>query len=428
MKQRNEIMVAECQQRRNRLLDLIKLTFSNQGYVLLFADVENETHKFTQENNFYYFSGIEEAGTVLLISPDGHTTVYVPLYETNRALWVSNTIEVSKEGAYAIGVDSISTMGSAYKGYTLPLWAPITCYGNLIKDIEDIVGSGHALFTIGTQAPTRYINQHLLLQHVINGCSSKPSIHDIGGLVAQLRRKKSHREIEDLYKAIKITELAHEAAATAIVSGGTEAEVQAYIEYVMTASGATTAFPSIVAGGKYAAVLHYVNNNQTLNKGDLVVVDIGARYAYYCADLSRTYPVSGTFTDEQEKIYSIVYETQKLVESQAKPGMWINNKHEPTKSLHHIALSYLADAGYDTYFNHGIGHFLGLDVHDVGDISEPLAVGDVITIEPGIYIKDKKIGVRIEDNYWIVEDGVECLSADLPKKKEDFLSWIASLK
>ena len=126
-----------------------------------------------------------------------------------------------------------------------------------------------------------------------------------------------------------------------------------------------------------------------MNKGDLVVVDIGAEIAYYCADLTRTYPVSGVFSKRQREVYDLVLQTQRYIETLAKPGMWLTNKDNPDKSLHHLARTYLKDLGYDKYFNHGLGHFLGLDVHDVGDYTQPLKEGDVITLEPGIYIPRK---------------------------------------
>ena len=151
-----------------------------------------------------------------------------------------------------------------------------------------------------------------------------------------------------------------------------------------------------------------------------MVVDVGAEYDYYCADLTRTYPVSGSFTKRQKELYNLVLDTQEYVAKLAKPGMWLSNKEKPEKSLHHLAKKFLDDrGGYGKYFVHGIGHFLGMDVHDVGDIKEPLQDGDVFTLEPGIYIPEENIGIRIEDNYWIAKDGAVCLSESLPKKPDE---------
>jgi len=156
-----------------------------------------------------------------------------------------------------------------------------------------------------------------------------------------------------------------------------------------------------------------------MKNDDLVVVDIGAEFEHYCGDITRTYPVSGRFTKRQREIYDIVLECQQYIEMLAKPGMWLSNKDKPEESLNHLAREFFKERGYDQYFLHGLGHFLGLDVHDVGDYSEPLQIGDVITIEPGLYIAQEQLGVRIEDNYWIVEDGVVCLSEHLPKDADE---------
>src|SRR6185436_7465046 len=131
------------------------------------------------------------------------------------------------------------------------------------------------------------------------------------------------------------------------------------------------------------------------------------------------YPVSGTFTKRQREVYDLVLETQEYIASIAKPGMWLSNKNKPEQSLNDLAKKYLTERGYGSYFPHGIGHFLGLDVHDVGDYALPLREGDVITIEPGIYIPEENLGIRIEDDYWIVKDGVVCLSEFIPKRAED---------
>jgi Xaa-Pro aminopeptidase len=234
-----------------------------------------------------------------------------------------------------------------------------------------------------------------------------------------MRRIKSMHEIELLYKAIDITISAHYAGAQEIKKGIIEYELQAMIEYMFTMRGGERAFPSIVATGHNGTVLHYHSNNAILSQQDLVVVDIGAEYNHYCADLTRTYPVSGKFSSRQQEIYMTVLETQEYIAQNAKPGYWLSCKEYPEKSLHHLAVKFLAEKGYDKYFMHGIGHFLGLDVHDVGNYQEPLQPGDVITIEPGIYISEESLGVRIEDNYWIVDDGAVCLSEELPKYPED---------
>lgn len=248
---------------------------------------------------------------------------------------------------------------------------------------------------------------------VIPGLDKK--IVDISDIISNFRRTKSKEEIEQIYNAVDCTIAAHEGAAQVIDADEFEHAVEAAIEFIYIQSGGRAAFPSIVASGKNATILHYNANDSLMKKGDLVVVDIGAEIDYYCADLTRTYPISGIFSKRQKELYNIVLETQEYIESLVKPGYWLYNKAEPQKSLHHLSYEFLEKMGYAKYFSHRIGHFLGLDVHDLGDYNEPLKEGDVITIEPGIYIPEEGIGIRIEDNYWVIEDGVICLSQDLPK-------------
>jgi Xaa-Pro aminopeptidase len=254
------------------------------------------------------------------------------------------------------------------------------------------------------------------------------SIVDISALAASLRRIKFAYEKEQLQKAIMITQEAHSIIANEIRPGVEESTIQGLLEYAFTVSGALRpAFPSIVGSGKNSTVLHYTQNERAMQEGDLVVVDIGAEFNYYCADLTRTYPVSGRFTQRQKHIYEQVLETQNYIATIARPGFWISNKNEPDKSLHHLAVSFLRERGFDQYFPHGIGHFLGMDVHDVGDVTVPLEPGDVITIEPGIYISEEKVGVRIEDNYLMLENGLVCLSEELPKDVESIEAMVQGL-
>ena len=230
-----------------------------------------------------------------------------------------------------------------------------------------------------------------------------------------MRQTKTADEIDAVFRAIQITRDAQHAAANAIVQGAYESEVQAALEYVMTAHGAKKAFPSIVASGPNSTVLHYTDNNRAMQQGDLVVVDIGASYKQYAADITRTYPVGGVFSPRQKEVYEIVLATQEYIASIAAPGYYLKNAQYPEKSLHHLAKKYLDERGYGDYMPHGIGHYLGLDVHDVGDYTIPLKQGDLFTVEPGIYIAQEQLGIRIEDDYWMTDKGAICLSEDIPK-------------
>lgn len=409
--------------RRAELIDRVKKQYPaiTSGLIVLISNFEQETIRFRQESSFYYYTGITEAGLILTIDLTGATTLYTPCFSTNRAQWVSCVIEPGSVSAQKYNLDEVVYMGNPVTGYSLPLlFSEQDCdyLTNVLKD--HAANKKSAIFTLNPAHPRAYVEQKVALDRLSRFVPDLAnSLVDISSIVAHMRRKKSKDEIELMYKAVELTMVAQEGAACTIEEGKKEWAIQAGIEYVFRESGAYPAFPSIVASGKNSTVLHYTENNKTMQSGDLVVVDIGAEWEHYCADITRTYPVSGTFTKRQREVYKVVLATQEYIADLAKPGMWLNNKEKPEQSLNHLAHKFLAKHGYEKYFPHGIGHFLGLDVHDVGDPAIPLEEGDVITIEPGIYIPEEKMGIRIEDDYWIIKDGSMCLSNDLPKSPDD---------
>jgi Xaa-Pro aminopeptidase len=421
-------LTTEFQERRQKLIDRLKDEHvTDHGAVILFGGLEHDHLRFRQESSFYYFTGIEEPGSVLWIDFSGHTTLFIPNHGDERAKWLLTSLSTTEKSAEESGVEAVEYLGQKCAGYTFHPFFKAEEHENLLKRIQQAIEKKQMLFTLNPKGANGYVEQRFILERLnsffptfVKNCI------DISADVARLRRKKSQYEIEQLFKAVEITNLAHEAAAQAIEPGKMEYEVQAAIEYIFTQAGARRpAFPSIIGSGKHATVLHYNQNNGRLHNNDLVVVDIGAEYNYYCADISRTYPVSGKFSSRQKEVYEKVLDAQEYVAALAQPGYWIFNKTQPDKSLHHLAVDYLKEHGYDNYFLHGIGHFLGLDVHDVGDRNEPLEEGDIITIEPGIYIPKERIGVRIEDNYWIVKDGAVCLSEHLPKMPDEIEEMVS---
>lgn len=406
--------------RRQLLLGKIKEKFNKtDGLVLLCAGYEHHKTLFRQESSFYYLSGITEPGAVLTVEMSGQSTLSIPNFGKERSKWIANSLESNPETAKKLGVDIIKYLGDRAQGYQLYPYANQSEYALLIETLKKHVQASKPIFTL---YPATYHNfeQKFLIDRLKQFIPELGSyIHDISDLVADLRRKKDMDEIEHLYRAVEVTILAQESAAQAIEDNVTEHEVQASIEYMFVGSGAQPAFPSIVASGKNGTILHYNENKDTCKNGDLVVVDIGAELNYYCADLTRTYPVSGSFTARQKELYNIVLDAQEYIADSAKPGMWLSNAQYPDQSLHHMAVKFFKKYGYDKYFTHGIGHFIGLDVHDVGDRNKPLREGDVFTIEPGLYIPEEGIGIRIEDNYWMVKEHTICLSESLARKPAD---------
>jgi Xaa-Pro aminopeptidase len=413
-------------QRRKKLVQAIRDAHGvKDGTVLLFADFEQDRVAFRQESSFYYLTGLNEPGVALTIDLAGGTTLHVPNCVQTRAKWVASKVLLEEKNASKVGVDHIAVLGDALPGYQIYPFSGQGDYAKLLEGIKNDLRANKKIFAFNGASPSGYMQQRLILSRF---CEWLPELRaalvDISPQVAAMRCLKDNDEIEAIQESIAITQLGQEAAAQAIKPGMFEAEVQASLEYVMIAAGARPAFPSIVGSGINSTVLHYMENKREMEKGDLVVVDIGAEFNFYCADLTRTYPVSGTFTPRQKEIYSIVLETQQYIADIAQPGYWLSNKDHADKSLNHLARAFLEKKGYGQYFPHGIGHYLGLDVHDVGDYSQPLQEGDVITIEPGIYIPQEKLGVRIEDNYWIVKGGAVCLSEDLPRRPHDVEQFI----
>lgn len=406
--------------RENLSVEVKKCYPEKKGLIALFANFEQGSGVFCQESSFYYLTGVSEPGSVLLMDVQGKSDLYIPNCQKERSKWVSNSSLLTQDKASLLGLSRITYLGEECSGYQLHPFFTEQEYSALIATFKTIIAGGGFIFTLSPDNAYAYVEQRCILER-LKSFIPKIADHivDISPLVAGMRRKKDMHEIELLYKAVEITTLAHEAAAEVIADGVSECEVQASLEYIMIGSCASPAFASIVASGKNSTTLHYVDNNQAMKNGQLVVVDIGARFGNYCADITRTYPVSGKFTKRQKEVYNLVLETQHYIADIAKPGVWLSNKEHPENSLNHLAKKYLEAKGYGKYFTHGIGHFLGIDVHDVGDYSKPLQEGDIITIEPGIYIPEEEIGVRIEDDYWVTKDGVICLSEGLPKKADD---------
>lgn len=401
----------------------------DRGVVVLFGDFENERHVFRQESSFYYLTGVTEPGAVLFSYLDGRDVIYVPQYATRRDQWLSSALTPSLESAAALEVHEVKYLGQPCKGYSISPYPNVWAYQDMLQDLGLFLQDEGTVFSLMDSNARQYYSQVQRCQFLYTQYPVLRSrMKDVASVVHHMRRFKDQHEINLIYKAVQITSTAHEVAASVIAPSRYEHDVQAQIEHVFTLMGAKQSFPSIVAGGKNSTVLHYVNRDEELREGDLVVVDIGAEYGYYAADLTRTYPVSGAFTPRQREIYNIVLATQEHIEGHAKPGMYLNNPQEQDKSLHHLAIAFLERAGYAHYFPHGIGHFLGLDVHDTGDVTMPLEAGDVITIEPGIYIPEERLGVRIEDDFAIVDDGCVCLSAELPRSVEEIEALMAQHK
>ncbi|HBL98476.1 TPA: hypothetical protein DDZ86_02430 [Candidatus Dependentiae bacterium] len=411
----NKILFKE---RRKKLVQQISTHLEMP--VLLLGAFENERSSFYQDSSFFYFTGISEPGLACIIEPDESDILLIPDYASSRAAWMGDTLSLNENTAQIYGFEQAMPLGKAIKGYRTGFFDPINQWDTLIIHIKNLLKDYK---TIG-------ICPHPFLYRLYSELPAlKESIYDISPTIASMRRSKSKPEIELLFRAGEVTLLAQEAAAAAIKAGESESSIRASIDYIFAQENAEHAFPSIVAGGKRATILHYTGSSESpLSNEELVIIDIGASVEHYCADVTRTYPVSGTFSKRQLELYRLVLEAQELVANLAQPGFYLRNNEFPEKSLHHHAVAFFKDHNLDAYFTHGIGHFLGLDVHDTGDVLQPLQEGDVITIEPGLYIPQEGIGIRIEDDYWIVKNGAVSLTDRLPKAPEALEDFIRQLR
>jgi Xaa-Pro aminopeptidase len=248
---------------------------------------------------------------------------------------------------------------------------------------------------------------------------------DFRQIVTRLRMVKSPGEIALIRKAAEASVEAHLAAMKTVRPGLWEYEVAARMVYEYLRRGCEwSAYPPIVGSGFNSTVLHYDQNSKQMAEGEMVVMDVAGAYGGYTADVTRTLPVNGKFTPRQREVYEIVLAAQDAAIAAAKPGMYLGRRG--AKGLHEIAYDYINTHGKDLkgqplgqYFIHGLSHHIGLNVHDPADYSLPLEPGMVVTIEPGVYIRDEKLGIRIEDDILITETGCEILTRRLPRTVED---------
>jgi Xaa-Pro aminopeptidase len=242
-------------------------------------------------------------------------------------------------------------------------------------------------------------------------------VRNVVPLLDSLRLVKDEAELARLRKAIAITTDALRAGMQATRPGMYEYQLEATIEYHFRNAGADrVGFPSIVGSGPNATTFHYDVSRRQMQEGELVVADVGAEWGQYSADVTRTFPVNGRFTARQKALYDLVLATQQAVLDSVRPGMTIRALTRIARETMRVrGGSLCGEQTCDTYFGHGLSHWLGLRVHDVGDYATPLAPGMVLTIEPGVYLPAESLGVRIEDDVLVTERGHELLSGGAPR-------------
>jgi Xaa-Pro aminopeptidase len=369
---------------------------------------------FRQDNNFYYLTGLETPDSWLVLfkseGESGRAMLFVPETSSHAEMWSGPQPGPGPETARWTGIDAIRPADS------------------FAGEILDRLGQPGALnefqrvyLPLGAErSATRAV--------IDAAVAGRRSISDLGRALASLRLVKDEEELANLRRAIQITAEAQRAALEAAEPGMYEYELEAIVEYIFRSRGADrVGFPSIVGSGPNSVVLHHDRNRRRTEEGDLVVIDVGAEVGYYTADVTRTFPVSGVFGKRQREIYELVLATQQTVIDSVRPGITILELEQIARRFMRKHSNRLCGSSTcDRFFVHGLSHWLGMDVHDVGDYSRPLAPGMVLTVEPGIYLADEELGVRIEDDVLVTETGHEVLSAGAPKTVEEIEALMAA--
>jgi Xaa-Pro aminopeptidase len=248
------------------------------------------------------------------------------------------------------------------------------------------------------------------------------SIENSSRFMESMRMIKSPEEIAAIEKAIVITHKGISAVIAAMKPGVTEYQLEAVLETTFKEQGAQyMAFPAIIAAGGNSHFLHYQKRHDTLKAGQVLLMDIGAEWDRYSADISRTFPVGGGFSGEQAEIYDLVLKAQMAAIAIIEPGVTYFDVDEAAREV-------FREAGYIDNYWHSTGHHLGLDVHDPADYGMPLRPGMIITVEPGIYLPELQFGIRIEDDVLVTDNGHRVLSSGIPKERREVEDWITSLK
>ncbi len=376
---------------------------------------------FRQGSDFFYLTGVELPNAILVLRPgDGGDLLFLPPRDPNVERWTGPKWGPGEEAADAFGFDQV--LSSSPSEIVLDARRrPVPGFEGRLQGWLSEPGA-----VLWTDFPTVSSGSRLPATHrfVSSLRERLPSfaVKDVSGEIHSMRVVKDAGEIALMRKAVAATVEGHRRAATAIRPGVGEGVVDGAVYAAFRTAGAEgMAFPTIVGSGYNATTLHYDQNVGTCRDGELVVVDIGARYGYYCGDLTRTYPVNGKFSDRQREIYDLVLEAHDRVADAMRPGISVFDLRKIAFGIFENSPVRDTNGGpLGQYFIHGLGHQLGLDAHDPGAADEALLrPGMVITNEPGVYMPQESLGVRIENDFLITDKGAENLSPELPTAADD---------
>lgn len=383
-------------QRRARLMEAME-----GGAAVIFGATRIDDGD-RQDMDFYYLTGLaHEAGAALVLAPENEQwNEYLFLApvdpEVNR--WDGERAILGR--AVELGTGFAQVMRTSRLG------------GILARAV--LQSENQEMVFLGPVVPyTQDLPRELEVSQKVTQRIPGADVRLAHRLLPRQRQQHEEAEIQLIQGAIDITQIGLEAAMRSVHPGLREYELKTIIEDGFRRGGARrNAFPTIVGSGPNGAVLHYRDDSRPMQEGELVLCDVGAELENYAADVTRTFPVSGRFTARQREIYEIVLEAQAAGIAQCRPGANLR------RDIHAAARKVIEAAGFTDAFFHGTSHFLGLDVHDAGLGDEPLVPGTIVTVEPGIYLADEALGIRIEDDILITEDGHRVLSARIPKTVE----------
>ena len=361
---------------------------------------------YIQESNFYYLTGVSEPGAALILAPGDHRyneVLFLQRRDVEDEDWNGRREPLGDALNDALGCEEVTRI-NRLPGYLT----------NMLQKDRKAVFLGPI---VGAESD---LPRELQILRDAQARVPGTTLENMAGLIAEMRRVKDDWEVEQIQRAVDITGKGILAAMKSVEPGMMEFQLQSILEHAYELEGAQfRGFSTILAAGTNATVLHYGANDQPINDSGLVLIDTGAAWKHYTADITRTFPVNGTFSERERELYELVLRASDAAIARVRVGADHENDIQMT------AQNIIDEAGYGEYFIHGIGHFVGLDVHDVGDYRRPLKEGVVLTVEPGIYIPEEGIGIRIEDVVLVTRDGPVVLSRHIPRTIEEIEAAMA---
>lgn len=394
-------------ERRTRLLGALKT-----GVAVLYGADRVSTAAavgppFHQDPDFAWLTGIvDEPGAILVLAPaerDIREILLLPSRNPETERWDVERLPLGAELERRTGFQQVLRAGG--------LGALVTTLASRHKELR---------FLGPVVGPSSAVPQALDLYGKVAQRVPGVKITDDSKLLASMRIVKEPRELDQIRRAIAATRRGHLAAMRSVRAGWTERQLTELVEAEFrTGGGQALGYESIVAAGRNAASLHYTGGDAPIRSGDMILIDAGASVGGYACDITRTFPVDGRFTPKQRADYELVLAAQETSVAKLREGVHYHDINEAAKQV-------FRRAGRIDDFYHGVGHLVGLHVHDAGDLSQPLPAGAVITVEPGLYVQSENYGIRIEDMYLITNSGAERMSAGIPRTVAEIEAFMAT--